>query len=356
MLVARNNAHVTTQKRNSRIRTFAGLASFVAGSVLLALSTLEFLILAYGFVLAGFFFFNTGLQGITKWSRKVRNDNFLDDRLRRLSDRYTLIHYPTIGNRVPEHVLVHETGVIVITAKEAVGRIAVEGNRYRKIGGGTFSRFLGAGGPQLGQPASENALDRKAVLEALAAQVTGRGWPTDFPVDGLVVFIANRAVLTGGESGDPPAVKLADVLGWVQAHTRGMPIVLPGEVRQQIADYLIAAGGATEEGRIDPRGAVVPDEAAEKRGAARRPATPGQVVKERSDRERQARARTAATAPPAPEDDAPTTAATGLRRFGRRRAEPEAEPAAEERPAALAAPRVPSSGMARVQRRARSKR
>lgn len=359
MLVARNIKYVQSQKQFSRIRTAAGFALFAVGSgLLIALNNLQYFVLSYGLILAGFFLFNTGLQGITRWGRKVRNDQLVDNQLRRLSDRYTLIHYPDIGNRHPEHVLIHETGIIVMTAKEAYGRIAVEGNRYRKVGGGGFGRFFGASGPQVGQPANDNALDRKAILEALAAQAAERGWPTDFPVDGLVVFVANRLTLTGGEGANPPAVKLADVLPWVQAHTRGMPIVLTNEVRAGIADYLIASGGAATEGRIDPRGAVVPDEAAEKRATVRaRPTTPGQVVKERSDRERQARARVPVRGDAATDAATTTTVTAAPRRFGRRRVEPDAaETAAEAQPVRPAAPLVPSSGMARVQRRARSKR
>ncbi len=359
MLVARNTQYVQTQKRMSRIRTFVGLAFFVAGSVLLAVGTLQYLILSYGLVIAGFFFFNTGLQGITKWGRKVRNDQMLDDRLRRLSDRYTLIHYPAVGNRNPDHVLVHETGLIVMNSRETYGKIEVSGKTYRKAGQGLFGRWLGASGPQLGQPANDNSFDRKATLEALAAQAGERGWPTDFPVDGLVVFIANRAILQVSDNADPPAVKLPDLLAWVQAHTRGMPIVLTNEVRQQVADYLIASGGATEEGRIDPRGATVPDEAAAKRGA-RRPSTPSQVVKERSERERQARARTTA-APAAPVATAATIAtaegegdaapAGATRRFGRRRVEAETTATTEVVEVMPVVPLVPGRGMARVKRR-----
>ncbi len=273
MLVARNLQYVATQKRNSRLRTLIGVLFFVAGTALLLLNSVQFLLIAYMLVIVGFFFFNTGLQGVAKWSRRVRNDQLIDGELRRLSDRYTLIHYPTLGKRTPEHVLVHETGVVVMTTKEVIGRVEVRGKNYQKKGQSIIGRFLNMSGPQMGQPGTENGLDREALLRAVAAEAQERDWPIDWPVDGLVVFTAPRLSASVADNADPPAVKMTDLLGWVQAHSRGMPIVLTNEVRQEIADFLIAQGGATSEGRLDPRG---PTEAERLRRDARRraPALP----------------------------------------------------------------------------------
>lgn len=344
MLVARNLEQVRVNKRMSRIKLFAGILLFLVGAPISFLNV-AFLLVAYTLVIIGFVLFQSGLQGIAKWGRKIRNDQLVDQELRRLSDRYTLIHYPRIGGRTLDHVLVHETGLLVMTTKEVIGRVEVRGTKYRKPGQSIFGRFLGMGGPQLGQPPVENGLDRKALLEALAAEAAERGWPTDVPVDGLVVFIAPRLVLSADDAADPPAVKLTDLLGWVQSHTRGMPIVLPTEARQEIADFLIATGGAANEGHIDPRGAVEADATPAGRRAARsaaRPTTPQQVIKARTEKERLARRRS-------PEGDT-ETAASGKGR--RRNATP--EPAAEE--ARELAPLVPASGMAKVKRRERQSR
>lgn len=342
MLVARNLKHVDSSKRQARLKVIAGLALFIAGAPLSFLS-IRFLVAAYTLVIIGFVLFNTGLQGIAKWGRKVRNDQMVDNELRRLSDRYTVIHYAALGRRVPEHILIHETGIVVMTTKEVVGRVEVRGKTFRKLGQGMFGRFLGFSGPQLGQPGVENGLDRKAVLEALAAEAAARDWPTDVPVDGLVIFTAPRAVLRVAEDADPSAVKIGDLLGWVQNHTRGMPIVLPSDARQEIAEFLIARGGALMEGHLDPRGAVAEDAPASRRPARTRPNTPEQVIKTRSERERQARARTATPAEAA-------SPATTTGRGRRRTAEP-----VEATPVREASPLVPTSGMAKVKRRERTR-
>lgn len=340
MLVARNLQQVQVNKRTSRLKLFAGILLFLVGAPISFLNV-AFLLVAYTLVIIGFILFQSGLQGVAKWGRKIRNDQLVDQELRRLSDRYTLIHYPRIGGRTLDHVLVHETGILVMTTKETIGRVEVRGTKYRKPGQSMFGRFLGMGGPQLGQPPTENGLDRKALLESLAAEAAERGWPTDVPVDGLIVFIAPRLVLSADAEADPPAVKLGELLGWVQSHTRGMPIVLPTEARQEIADFVIATGGAVDEGHIDPRGAVEADAPPASRRAAH-PTTPQQVIKARTERERMARRRS----PDAEKEAAPSSK-------GRRRNAP-AEPAAEE--ARDLSPLVPASGMAKVKRRERQSR
>jgi len=343
VLVARNLEQVQSNKRLSRLKVLAGVLLFLIGAPISFLGNVTFLLVAYTAVIIGFILFNSGLQGVAKWGRKVRNDQLVDQELRRLSDRYTLVHYPRIGNRTLDHVLVHETGLVVMSSKEVIGRVEVRGTRYRKPGQSMIGRFIGMGGPQLGQPPVENGLDRKALLEALAAAATERHWPTDVPVDGLIVFIAPRLVLNADDAADPPAVKLAELLGWVQSHTRGMPIVLPNEVRQEMAEFLIATGGAANEGHIDPRGPVEVEVTPAARRAARTrptPTTPQQVIKARTEKERLARRRS-------PEAEA---APSGKGR--RRNATP--EPAAAE--ARERSPLVPASGMAKVKRRERQGR
>jgi len=345
VLVARNLAQVQSNKRLSRLKVLGGILLFLIGAPISFAfgSNLLYLAIAYTFVIFGFVFFNSGLQGIAKWGRKVRNDQLVDQELRRLSDRYTLVHYPRIGNRTLDHVLVHETGLLVMTTKEVIGRVEVRGTKYRKPGQSMIGRFIGMGGPQLGQPPVENGLDRKALLEALAAEAAERDWPTDVPVDGLVVFVAPRLVLNADDAADPPAVKLTDLLGWVQSHTRGMPIVLPNDVRQEMADFIIATGGAMNEGHIDPRGPVEVEATPAARRAARTrpiPATPQQVIAARTEKERLARRRS-------PEKEA---APSGKGR--RRTATP--EPATED--TRDLSPLVPASGMAKVKRRERQSR
>lgn len=131
--------------------------------------------------------------------------------------------------------------------------------------------------------------------------------------------------------------------------------MLTNDVRQEIIDFLIAQGGATSEGRLDPRGPADADETPARRTPTRaRATTPQQVVKARTERERQARARPATpAAAPASAEQGEAVAGT-TRRLGRRRLEV-VEPAGERDGRPLT-PLVPSGSMARVKRRDRGPR
>lgn len=146
--------------------------------------------LAYLLLFLGFVLFNIGMQQVGKWNRgpKYRNDSLLDQKLAPFSDKYVLIHYPMLGAKVIEHLLVHPGGVLVITAKELAGDVSVRGNRWR-IGGSPLRRLFRFSGPQLGRPAEET---RKS-LDIVDQYLTEHQFEVD--LDGAVVFVNPRADL-----------------------------------------------------------------------------------------------------------------------------------------------------------------
>ena len=91
------------------------------------------------------------MQQVGKWTRNPRNDQILDVQLKVLPDRYSLVHYPDIGKRRVEHLLIHPGGVLVITAREIDGAISAKGSKWRRSNPG-LRRFLTFSGPQLGNP------------------------------------------------------------------------------------------------------------------------------------------------------------------------------------------------------------
>src|SRR5687767_12594936 len=134
MRVVRNIGHVKRRKRAAKwtaVLGFAVLAAALALGFVPELFWLAYLLLFLGFVL-----FNIGMQQVGKWNRgpKYRNDSLLDQKLAPFSDKYVLIHYAMLKDRVVEHLLVHPGGVLVITAREIAGDVSVRGNRWR-VGG-----------------------------------------------------------------------------------------------------------------------------------------------------------------------------------------------------------------------------
>jgi hypothetical protein len=190
MRVVRNIGLVRRRQRLARIVVFIGLALLLGSMLPLFIAGGDtYVLFGYGALSLGFLTFITGMQQLAKWSRRPRADIQMDDVLNRLSDRYTFIHYPSLGARSPEHVLVTPTGPLVLTARDVTGHVTVKGNQWRKRGG-IFGRFFTLGAPPLGNPSAENLLETSHVRDILAeSELPGE-------VEGAVVFLSNNVEIT----------------------------------------------------------------------------------------------------------------------------------------------------------------
>jgi hypothetical protein len=212
MRVIRDVGYVKRRKRAARWMALIGFA-LLASTFWIALYD-QFLLLAYGLLLVGFIIFNNGMQQIGKWNRPVRNDQILDRAMSKLGDKYTMIHFATLGKQTIEHMLVHPGGVVVFVPREIMGGVEVKGSRWRKRRGG-LRRVFGMGGPQLGNP----SLDVERAVNVVEAALEEQG--LEVPVDGAVVFT------------DPRVDIEAEAPEW--------PILLPVEVPKFVRDLPDAA-------------------------------------------------------------------------------------------------------------------
>ncbi len=229
MRVHRNIGYI--EKRQKRTRRFVGL-----GVVLLAIAVISPLVnptanvvaVSYGALIIGFFTFIYGTQQYSKWRRKPRIDEALDTALARLSDRFSLIHYPEIGRNSPEHVLVSPGGVLVITPKDVSGKVTVEGNRWRqhKL---IFLRFFNLGAPGLGHPSAENELQMDCVEELFDKEAM----PGE--IEGVIVFMPDNVEI---EMKDPTSTVAHITELYELAREIGGEVQLGNNDRNQITELL----------------------------------------------------------------------------------------------------------------------
>jgi hypothetical protein len=174
--------------RQRRTRRFVAV-----GVLLLALAVTSPLVrgtptvvgISYAALILGFFAFIYGTQQYSKWRRRPRIDEAIDARLGRLSDRYTMIHYPDLGTNSPEHVLVTPGGVVVVTPRDVSGKVSVDGKRWRQHRMLAL-RFFTLGGPSLGNPTVENELQ----MDRLEAIFDEQALPGE--IEGVVVFMPDE--------------------------------------------------------------------------------------------------------------------------------------------------------------------
>ncbi|MDQ3044584.1 MAG: NERD domain-containing protein [Chloroflexota bacterium] len=231
MRIIRNIGHIKRRKRLARWSALAGFL-LLTGTFWLALYP-RLIAGAYLVLFFGFLLFNFGMQQIGKWSRNPRADLVLDGQLRRLSDKYAILHYVGVGKRTIEHLFVHPTGVLVLTTRELAGDVRGRGDRWRKRGLG-LSRIFAFSGPRLGNPTYETRQDVQAVAEAL----TQNG--VDVEVNGAIVFL-NPAVDLDVDELSYPALVLDELIEFIDE--------LPVEpaLKQADRDKIVAFLGRGEE-------------------------------------------------------------------------------------------------------------
>ncbi len=180
MRIVRHNGYINSRKRRARWIAFLGFL-ILTSTLWIALNP-AMLLPAYVAMFAGFIIFNMGMQQVGKWSRNPRNDQFLDALLRdKLSDRYALLHFPPVGKRKAEHILLHPGGLLVITLREMDGRIMERGSRWTRKGLG-LRRLFSFSGPQLGSP----SLDAEQAVKEVEAHLAEQ--QMEFDVNGAIVF------------------------------------------------------------------------------------------------------------------------------------------------------------------------
>lgn len=184
MRVVRNVGYIKRRKRAAQMMVGLGLLLLLASWAVYLLQPDIFLFAMVGLAF-GFILFNGGMQQMTRWARRPRSDVVIDNQLNALNDRFTLIHYPDLPGRRPDHVLISPSGVLVMTTREAHGQMSVKGTRWRQRRSPFLSLFS-MGGPQLGNPSVENDEQVKAVREFLTTE------NLNVEPTGAIVFVADN--------------------------------------------------------------------------------------------------------------------------------------------------------------------
>jgi len=227
MRVVRNTGYIKRRKRAAQMMVGAGLLLLLSSWGVYLIRPEIFLFAMVGLAF-GFIFFNGGMQQMTRWARRPRSDIVIDNQLKSLNDRFTLIHYPDIPGRRPDHILISPAGVLVMTTREAHGRLSVKGTRWRQRRAPFLSLFS-LGGPQLGNPSVENEEQVKAVREFLTAE------NLTIEPTGAIVFVADNVEV---EMEDTPVT----ILHATELHDHlletGSEVTVGGRERDQLVEKL----------------------------------------------------------------------------------------------------------------------
>ena len=248
MRVIRNVTYARKQKSRAKWLTISGFLLFALGFALVAV--LNNVMYSYMTLIPAYVLFIAGMQQLGKWTntpRRPRGDILLDETLKHLPDRYTLIHFAKVGNTVIEHVLLHPGGALTIVIRDVAGRVELQKKRFRRRSN-PIGRIIGASGPPLGQPEHEV----EGGVAALQALLKERQHEID--VSGVVVFTAIDHEL---DEIDPEldAIGIADLADYVRV-LEPDPSFKQSD-REQVAGILTAGDGFERNEPVRTRRPVV---------------------------------------------------------------------------------------------------
>jgi hypothetical protein len=150
--------------------------------------------LAYGSLFLGFILVNIGAGFTNRWGRTPAPDQAIDDLLKGLDDRYTIVHY-RLG---AEHVLFAPGGVLTLLPKYERGQVTYDGKRWRQTGVSGVNKFFGV--ESLGNPVLDAAGEANALERRLKKILKGEELPKIQPV---IVFLNDRTQVNAEDSPVP---------------------------------------------------------------------------------------------------------------------------------------------------------
>lgn len=241
MRIYRNTGYIETSRRRAKLMALGGFLMLIATfpvAFLMSGENNNFIFVTYIFLVIGFILFNRGMQQIGRWgnnARHVREDFALDNHLKALPDKYTMIHFGRPLDKVIDHTLVHPGGVMVITTKDFPGQVKVQNDVWRK-GGSVLGRMFAFSGPQVGNPTKETSQALDHVEAAL------RSADLEADIEAVIVFTSSTAEIEVDGSSDPvlPVEEL-------EAYVRDLEpeVELTNDERNEIVE-LLARGEQVE--------------------------------------------------------------------------------------------------------------
>lgn len=178
MVIIRDDERIARLSRISKALSLLGILSLVGGMVLAFAGQQQWFTYQLLALAVGWAFSQVGIYLANRYVRSPRPDEVLDEALGRVVRNGRLYHYVL---PVP-HVLLSNSGVIILLPKYQGGEISVEGDKWRQKGLG-MRRFFGQ--ETIGNPTKE----AEQSIRALASFIDKNAPEVDeVPIGALIVF------------------------------------------------------------------------------------------------------------------------------------------------------------------------
>jgi hypothetical protein len=214
MIILRDEKRIKRMGLIAKITSYGGMAILLAGLVLIfVVDNFEQVIwLQLGALFVGWLTAQVGIYLTPRYIRSPRPDEVLDETIRKEAKNGRLYHYLLPA----PHVLLTPQGVILFNLRPNIGKISVEGDKWRQSGG-FFKRFFGQ--EPLGDPSKE----LEKMVEAMGSYIRQHA-PTveELPMGALIVFTAKNASELDLKESRLPAMHYTKVKGFLRQQKRDL--------------------------------------------------------------------------------------------------------------------------------------
>lgn len=214
MIIIRDEERIKRLNRISKATSFSGIVALVIGMILAFMNvtnalTLQLVALGFGWILS-----QVGIYLAHRYVRDPRPDEVIDKALGKVARKGRLYHYLLPA----AHVLLMETGIIVLIAKYQGGKISVENDKWKQTGMGLRKIF---GQENLGNPTRE----AEDSVKALAAYIHKHAPEIEeVPIGALIVFTAVEPKELDVNDSRIPAMHHSKVKSYLRRKRRTQPL------------------------------------------------------------------------------------------------------------------------------------
>ena len=197
MQIITNDKLVRRNRSIGRYASIVGLVVLVGGMVV-SFSKPELVFLSFAALILGFLLSQVGIYFTNRWGREPRPDQFLNQGLKGLDNKYTIYHYTAPVS----HLLVGPAGIWVLLPKNQRGVITYERGRWRQKGGGFLQSYLRIFAQEgLGRPDLDVASEVDSLENYLKKNLPDAD---SFPIQAALVFTNDKVDLQIDEIVDIP--------------------------------------------------------------------------------------------------------------------------------------------------------
>ena len=214
MIIIRDEERIRRYKLISKVTSIAGIVALVIGMILAftnSTNALALQLVALGF---GWIMSQVGIYLAHRYVRDPRPDQVIDKALGKVTRKGRLYHYLLPAT----HVLLMETGIIILISKFQGGKISVANDKWKQTGMG-MRKFFGQ--ENLGNPTREAEDSIKAMANYISNYAPE---VEEVPIGALIVFTAVEPKDLDINESRFPAMHHSKVKSYLRRKRRSQPL------------------------------------------------------------------------------------------------------------------------------------